>query len=243
MSPPLIGVTMSVSVGQVPERAFVNASYLRAVQEAGGVPVPLPPHLDTRSKSALLPRLDGILLTGGADIDPARFGEERHPATYDVVVARDDLEIDLVSSALEGEVPLFAICRGVQVLNVALGGSLWQDIPSQLTTTIEHSQKEAREQATHPVSVRGDARLAEILGTREIGVNSFHHQALNRLGRGLRDVAWAPDGVIEAIELPDARVPVFGVQWHPEDLTGHDAAARKLFLALVTASAERAARR
>ncbi len=243
MGSPLIGVTTSVAVGQTPERAFVNASYLRAVQDQGGVPVLLPPHLDARSASALWPLLDGVLLTGGPDVDPARFGEERHPATYDVVPARDDLEIGLVSCALERELPLFAICRGVQVLNVALGGSLWQDIPSELRSTIVHSQKEARQQPTHRVTVDAGTRLATILGTREIDVNSFHHQALRRLGRGLREVAHASDGVVEGIELPDAPMPVFGVQWHPEDLTGHDGAARNLFRALVTAASERAARR
>ncbi|MBI2216720.1 MAG: gamma-glutamyl-gamma-aminobutyrate hydrolase family protein [Candidatus Rokubacteria bacterium] len=236
-------MTTSVSVNQVPERAFVNAAYVRAVQDAGGVPVLLSPHLDAWSKTVLWPLLDGLLLTGGADVDPARWGEERHPATYDVSPARDALEIELVSSALEDQVPLFAVCRGVQVLNVALGGSLWQDIPTDLPGSLVHSQKEAREQPTHAVKVSGDSDLATIVGRREIQVNSFHHQALKHLGRGLREVARAPDGIIEAIELPDAPTPVFGVQWHPEDLAGHDDAARNLFRALVDAARERATRR
>jgi putative glutamine amidotransferase len=243
MRAPLIGVTTAVSVDQVPERAFVNAAYLRAVQEAGGVPLLLPPHLDDRARAALWPLLDGVLLTGGADIDPARWGDERHPATYDVAPARDALEIELVSSALDGRLPLFAICRGAQVLNVALGGSLWQDIPSELPGSLEHTQKEAREQPTHRVTVTGDGRLAAILGALELEVNSFHHQALRRLGRGLREVARAPDGVVEAVELPDAPAPVFGVQWHPEELTAHDDGARNLFRALVDAATERARRR
>jgi putative glutamine amidotransferase len=239
MRPPLIGVTTSVSVNQVPERAFVNASYVRTVQDAGGVPVLLSPHLDAGSRAALWPLLDGLLLTGGADLDPARWGDARHPATYDVSTARDALEIELVSCALEDRVPVFAICRGVQVLNVALGGSLWQDIPTDLPGSLVHSQKEAREQPTHAVTVTADSRLAMILGARELEVNSFHHQALRRLGRGLREVAWAPDGIVEAIELPDTAMPVFGVQWHPEDLAGHDEAARTLFRALVEAARER----
>jgi putative glutamine amidotransferase len=243
MRAPRIGVTTSVSVDQVPERAYVNASYLRAVQDAGGVPLLLPPHLDARARSSLWPLLDGVLLTGGADIDPARFGEERHPATYDVAPERDALEIETVTTALDRELPVFGICRGAQVLNVALGGSLWQDIAAQLPTSLTHTQKDARDQPTHRVSVRGETRLATILGRLDVDVNSFHHQALRDLGRGLRDVAWAPDGLVEAIELPDAPVLVFGVQWHPEELTAHDDAARALFVALVEAAAARAAQR
>lgn len=242
MPAPLIGVTTSITVGQHPERAYVNAAYLRAVQEAGGVPVLLPPHLDARSRYQLRERLDGMLLTGGADLDPARFDEARHPATYDVAPARDELEIELVSSALEREMPLLAICRGIQVLNVALGGSLWQDIQSQLGSPITHTQKEPRDRATHLVNVGGETRLAEIAGGPELQVNSFHHQALKTLGTGLRAVAWAPDGVIEGLELPDAGALVLGVQWHPEELVGHDPAARRLFRALVAAAERRRSR-
>jgi putative glutamine amidotransferase len=237
MPRPLIGVTTSVSIDQHPERAYVNTSYLRAVQEAGGVPVLLPPQFDAASRQALWHRIDGLLLTGGGDIDPSRFGAERHPTVIEVSPARDALEIGLTVSAIEEAVPLFAICRGVQVLNVALGGTLWQDIPSGLDTPIAHSQKEPRDQPTHAVSLSDDAQLAAIVGAREIVVNSMHHQALRRLGRGLTAVGWSPDGVIEAVELRDARALVTGVQWHPEELVHHDAAARALFRSLIEAAA------
>jgi putative glutamine amidotransferase len=239
MPRPLIGVTMSVSIDQHPERAYVNATYVRAVQEAGGVPVLLPPQLDAASRQALWHRIDGLLLTGGGDIDPSRFAADRHPTVMEVSPARDALEIGLTVRAIEEAVPLFAICRGVQVLNVALGGTLWQDIPSEVGMDIAHSQQGPRDRPTHVVSIMRDAQLAAIVGATELPVNSMHHQALRDLGRGLGAVAWAPDGVVEAVELPAGRAPVIGVQWHPEELVRHDAAARALFRSLIEAAARR----
>jgi putative glutamine amidotransferase len=236
-APPLIGVTTSVTSGRAPERACVNAAYLLAVQQAGGVPVLLPPHLDTRSREALWERLDGLLLTGGGDVDPARYGETPHPSVSEVSGARDALEIDLTLRALERGLPLLAICRGIQVLNVALGGSLWQDIASQAGSAIAHSQTAPRHEPTHlvKVCVKG-TRLGPIAAAPEIRVNSFHHQAVRRLGRGLRAVAWAEDDIVEAVDMPGAAGLVLGVQWHPEDLVAHDPAARRLFAALVEAA-------
>jgi putative glutamine amidotransferase len=237
MSSPLIGVTMSVTADRTPERAHVNAAYLVAVQQAGGVPVLLPPQLEARGREALWTRLDGLLLTGGGDLDPARFGAPRHPAVYEVSEARDALELELTARAVGEGRPLLAICRGIQVLNVALGGTLIQDIPSEVGATIAHSQQAPRHEPTHPVKIDVDGtRLGHLVGTAELMVNSFHHQAIKRVGRGLREVAWAPDGIIEGVESLDARSLLLGVQWHPEDLVGHDAAARRLFRALVEAA-------
>ena len=234
---PLIGVTTSVTVDKYPERAYVNAAYLTAVQQAGGVPVPLTPQLDQAAREALWQRLDGLMLTGGGDIDPARFGEAPHPSVSEVSDARDTLELELTERAVTQKRPLLAICRGIQVLNVALGGTLYQDIPSDPGSLIEHSQKERRDRPTHAVKVLGEGtRLEQILGALELEVNSFHHQAVKRLGRGLREVAWAPDGIIEGVELPGTDAFVVGVQWHPEDLVEHDSAARSLFAALVDAA-------
>ncbi|MGH7392759.1 MAG: gamma-glutamyl-gamma-aminobutyrate hydrolase family protein [Candidatus Rokuibacteriota bacterium] len=240
MSPPLIGVTTSVTLGHTPERAHVNAAYLRAVQQAGGVPVALPPHLDAPSRDALWRRLDGLLLTGGGDLAPERFGEPPHAAVYDVAPERDALELTLTERALAGAVPVLAICRGIQVLNVALGGSLIQDLPTEVPGPVAHSQTAPREEPTHDVKVMVEGtRLGAVVESAELSVNSFHHQAIKRLGRGLRAVAWAPDGVIEGVDMPDARALVIGVQWHPEDLVGRDAAARRLFSALVQAALAR----
>jgi putative glutamine amidotransferase len=243
MVTPLIGITTSVTVDKTPERAYVNGTYIRAVQAAGGIPVLLTPHFTAEVQAALWQRLDGLLLTGGGDIAPSRFGEARHPAVDDVSPARDDLEIGLTHRALADDVPVFAICRGIQVLNVALGGTLVQDIASEMPDALAHSQKAPRDEATHAVKVMGEGtRLGRVLGTLEVEVNSMHHQAIKRLGQGLREVAWAPDGVIEGVEMPGEDRFVLGVQWHPEELVGHDQAARNLFAAIVEAARRRTRR-
>jgi len=236
---PLIGVTTSVTFGRSPERAYVNAAYVRAVEQAGGVPVLLPPHLTPETVETLWRKLDGLLLTGGGDVDPARFGQAPDPTLAEVSPARDALEIDVTRRALAQGTPLLAICRGIQVLNVSLGGTLIQDIASARPGALAHGQTAPRDEPTHAVKVMGEGtRLGRVLGAAELRVNSFHHQAIDRLGDGLREVAWAPDGIIEGVELPGERF-VLGVQWHPEDLVGRDAAARNLFAALAAAARPR----
>jgi putative glutamine amidotransferase len=240
MNIPLIGVSTSITIDAQPERAYVNTAYLRAVQAAGGVPVLLPPQLDDEACRGLWQRLDGVVLTGGGDIEPARFGESAHPKTADVSSARDALEIEVVHRALRDDVPLLGICRGLQVVNVALGGSLHQHLP---TAPVLHAQTEPRDRPTHAVKIRVEGtHLGRLLGATELPVNSMHHQGINRLGGGLREVAWAPDGVIEAVELEGADRFVLAVQWHPEELVGHDAAARALFSAIVDAARKHARR-
>lgn len=244
MPAPLIGITTSVSPDTerrdaVP-RAHLNRAYVSAVQGAGGAPVLLPPYLDGAALDALWGRLDGLVLSGGGDVAPARFGEAPHPTVDGVSEARDLLELELADRAVAEGLPLLAICRGVQVLNVALGGSLIQDIASQTSSSIAHTQAAPRHEPTHQVKVTVEGTtLGAVVDAAELPVNSFHHQALKRLGRGLRDVAWASDGVVEGVDLPGARGLVLGVQWHPEDLVGHDAAARRLFQALVAAARTR----
>jgi putative glutamine amidotransferase len=240
VSAPLIGVSTSVTIDEYPERAYVNAAYLRAVEQAGGVPVLLAPQLSPAARDALWPRLDGLVLTGGGDVEPSRFGEAAHPQTTLVSIDRDALELELVDRALRDDVPMFAICRGLQVLNVALGGSLHQHVPDVFGDGVHHSQAAKRDVATHDVKLQTEGtRLGGILQASELRVNSFHHQAVHRLGRDLRDVGWAPDNVIEALEHADRRRFVVAVQWHPEELVGHDAAARALFTAVVDAARAR----
>src|SRR6185503_7813890 len=214
---PLIGVSTSITVGASPERAYVNSAYLHAVQQAGGVPVALPPQLSSASMRQLAGDLHGLLLTGGGDMDPALFGEAPH-------------------ATLDRGLPVLAVCRGLQVLNVALGGSLHQDVGTDPGTQTPHSQKEPRDQPTHKVKLTPGCRLAATLGTDELEVNSMHHQAVKRLGRGLTAVAWAPDQIVEGAEIDDASRFVLGVQWHPEELVGHSEPARRLFAALVAAA-------
>jgi putative glutamine amidotransferase len=237
MARPFIGVSTSVTIATYPERAYVNGAYLQAVQQAGGVPVPLAPQLGAESLAELMMRIDGLLLTGGGDVDPARFSEAPHATTVGVSEARDRLEIDLTRWAVAERVPLLAICRGAQVLNVALGGSLYQDVPSDPGSPLDHGQTarqdSARSLPSHRVKVQDGSRLAGILGALEVEVNSFHHQAIKRIGQGLKDVAWAPDTIIEGVELDDRTRFVIGVQWHPEEMVADDPAARGLFAALV----------
>jgi putative glutamine amidotransferase len=240
MAAPLIGITTSVTVDKTPERAYVNGTYIKAVQAAGGIPLLLTPHFSPEVQAALWQRLDGLILTGGGDIEPARFGQARHAAVDEVSPARDELELGLTRRAVADDLPLFAICRGIQVLNVALGGTLVQDIPSERPGALLHSQRAPRHEPTHAVKVMGEGtRLGQVLGAFEVEVNSMHHQAIDRLGDGLREVAWAPDGIIEGIEMPGDDRFVLGVQWHPEELVGHDRAARNLFSAIVDAARRR----
>lgn len=233
---PLIGVSTSITVGASPERAYVNSAYLHAVQQAGGVPVALPPQLSSASMRQLAGDLQGLLLTGGGDMDPALFGETPHATLYDVAPARDTLETSVLHVALDRGLPVLAVCRGLQVLNVALGGSLHQDVGTDPGTQLAHSQKEPRDQPTHKVKLTPGCRLAATLGADELEVNSMHHQAIKRLGRGLTAVAWAPDQIVEGAEIGDPSRFVLGVQWHPEELVGHSEPARRLFAALVAAA-------
>lgn len=237
---PLIGVTASITVGKSPERAYVNSAYLHAVQEAGGIPLPIPPQLDAGAQKETFAILDGFLLTGGGDLDPALFNEPPHPTLYEISPERDRLEIALVNHAVEAKKPLLAVCRGIQVLNVALGGSLFQDVASDPGTQIQHQQDKdgkPRDEPTHPVKIVAGSRLAQVLGATELQVNSMHHQAVKAPGRGLVPVAFAPDMLVEGLEPEDADPERFllGVQWHPEELTRKDPSARRLFAALVSA--------
>lgn len=234
--PPIIGITTGLAAKGAPG-AQVNASYLLAVQQAGGVPLLLPPHLSLEACGQLLATLDALLLTGGGDVAPALYGEAPHPEARGISVERDTLEVAALHTALDREVPVLAICRGMQVLNVARGGSLHQHIPDAYPdSTISHAVPEPREGPAHDVAVAGGSRLAEIAGATTIAVNSRHHQAVDRPGRGIEVVARAPDGVVEGMELPGYPAFFVGVQWHPEDMVGHFDSADRLFAAFVRAA-------
>jgi putative glutamine amidotransferase len=173
------------------------------------------------SPRALLQTIDGVLLTGGGDVDPAFYGEDRHETVEDAEPGRDEFELDLARRAMEQDVPLLAICRGAQVLNVAAGGTLVQDIPTAVTTDLSHSLTEPKNCVAHDIQVAADSRLRSALGAAVSAscacrVNSRHHQSVGKLGHNLHASATAPDGVIEGIEVPDATF-CLGVQWHPEN--------------------------
>ncbi len=216
-----------------------TADYERSVIEAGGDPLVV--DLGSGSPATLLDGVAALLLTGGGDIDPALFGEDRHPAFQEAEPGRDAAEIALVLQALATGLPVLAICRGVQVLNVALGGSLIQDIPSQLPLALNHRVPDPKNALAHDAHVSAGTRLAALLGLADdggrISVNSRHHQAPKRIGEGLIVSAVAGDAVVEALELADHLFCV-GVQWHPENFveTGE---FQSLFNGLIDAARRR----
>jgi putative glutamine amidotransferase len=230
---PLIGVTTSEMRASTlattrrhgepphPEMAL-GMTYMRTLEAAGAMPVVLPPVGDA---GAYLDRLDAICVSGGPDLDPGAYGaRERHPELGPTEPSLDAFELALISGALEHGLPILAICRGAQALNVACGGTLHQHVPG-------HRQTELATQPSHDVALVAGTRLHRIMGARELPVNSFHHQAVDRVGTGLRVVARASDGTVEAIEGPGF---VVGVQWHAETLIEH----RRLFEALVLAASQ-----
>jgi len=228
---PLIGITTYHREGEDRPRFFVPASYIDAVRSCGGRPVLLPP--GDEDPAALLAALDGIVLCGGGDIEPERFGGSAdHDAIYSTCAERDAFELALVQECLQRETPTLAICRGMQILNVVRGGDLHVHLPDVVGETVPH--RDSRERHTrHPVRLDPASRLAELLGAGDLTVASWHHQAIDRLGSGVRAVAWAADGTVEAIEV-EAAPAMLAVQWHPElQVTEPDGRQRRLFEELV----------
>jgi putative glutamine amidotransferase len=167
----------------------------------------------------VLDSVSGLVLTGGEDVDPARYGEERHEKVRNVNAARDATEAALVEEAKARGMPVLAICRGIQILNVALGGTLVQDISSQCKTDISHDEDGPRDSRSHEIAVEAGSLIADAIGTEHATVNSFHHQSVKRVANGMRVTARSPDGVIEGLESTDENWWVMAVQWHPEEMT------------------------
>lgn len=247
---PVIGVTANLredpkSEEQRPLGHFVRADfdYVDGVVGAGGIPMVLPPIVEMAEKVA--GRIDGLLLSGGSDLDPSYYGEEPVPELNATIPKRDAFEIALVEHALERGIPVFGICRGLQILNVALGGTLYQDLPSQLhPDLIAHRQQVPKWQWTHEVEVDGNSKVAGIMETDDIRVNSYHHQAIKDLSDDLVAVAHTSDGVIEAAESPNLSERwLVGVQWHAEAMRDVGPENRNLFRAHVVAAERYALRR
>jgi len=236
---PLIGIAsdMLTSPGER-DRAFVYTTYVDAVRRAGAVPVLVPPQPE--NAPAVVEGLDGLILAGGEDCDPSVYGQEKHPTTETMDPRRQSNDITLARAARERGIPTLGICLGVQVMNVAAGGTLIQDINSAIETAIEHAS-EPSDRGRHGVTIEPGTKLASILGDRQLEVNSSHHQAIRDVGEGLNITAHAPDGIIEGLE--DPKHPFYvGVQWHPEDMGG-EASADKLFGAFVEAARRYATQR
>lgn len=221
-SGPVVAVTATIPEEGEPRRVRLNVAYLTALENAGLVPLVIPPLTDPAAADRILAAVDGLLLTGGEDVSPEYFGEEPHAKIGPVSKARDATEMALISAARRLRMPVMAICRGIQVLNVGCGGSLIQDIGAQRPGALEHNGHGPREAAVHPVDIAEESIIGLATGARRLDVNSIHHQSIARLGDGLRVTATAPDGIIEGVESTDDWW-VLAVQWHPEEM---DAASR-----------------
>ncbi len=240
---PVIGIatqTLEAVPGKLPLCWVMGQRYVRTLTSAGAVPWLIPLlHGDDATLRAIYEQLDGIFLTGGVDVDPTNYGEPRHQLCDRSDPARDWTELLLVRWALAERKPVFGVCRGIQTINVACGGSLYQDIAVQRPEAIKHdyfptADQYTRDYLAHPIRVDKGSHLAELLGAEQVQVNSMHHQGIKTLADGLRATAHAPDGLIEGVERPDDGF-LIGVQWHPEELAEQHAPMRRLFTAFVDA--------
>ena len=213
-----VAVTASIRLDGDTSRVRLTAAYVTALESAGLIPLIVPPLSRASAAAAILDSVSGLVLTGGEDVDPARYGEKRHEKIRSINAARDATEIALIEEAKARGKPILAICRGIQILNVALGGTLVQDIPSQLDTKIAHDEDSPRNSRSHDISIEPGSLIAKAVGTEHCTVNSFHHQSVKRVADGMRVTARSPDGVIEGLESTDDWW-VIAVQWHPEEMT------------------------
>jgi len=239
MARKVVGITCSTAAAdsEAGARQVLNRAYVRAVEMAGGVPVILPVTTEPDVIVRYLGVIDGLLLSGGVDVAPALYGQSPHPKLGSVDSDRDTTEMPLIRMAVEQDMPIFAICRGIQALNIALGGTLYQDLPSERPSEIFHQQREihkARGEFSHSIRTEPGSRLRRIVGAEEMPVNSFHHQALLDVADGLHVTACAQDGVIEAVERPASRY-LLAVQFHPEETAPHDDLSRRLFESFLAA--------
>ncbi len=216
---PAVAVSATSDDALGAHRVRLNSAYVKALEIAGVVPVIVPPLASEDSVRVILSRVDGVVLTGGEDVDPSLYGQPRIEQCGPSNPARDATEIALVQAAREMNKPLLAICRGPQLLNVALGGTLFQDIPSQVENALDHNEKDERSSRVHPVEIEAGSKLADALQATRLSVNSLHHQSVRDVAPGLRVTATAPDGVVEGLESPDDDWWVLAVQWHPEEMT------------------------
>jgi len=205
-------------------------AYIRGVVRAGGVPVQLP-HIGPEMVDDWLDAIDGVVLIGGGDINPSHYNGGNHPEIYNLDPQRDSTELALTHAVIERRVPTLAICRGLQLVNTALGGSLHLHLPDAVGNSVIH-RAVPREPVPHSITIAPDSFLASLLGVTETETASWHHQAINRLAPSLVPVAWAPDGVVEAVELP-GRPELIAVQWHPELTAERDKQQQALFDALI----------
>lgn len=236
---PVIGITSTlVKLNEMSEGVYVHQDYYRGIEACGGFPLILPT-TDPETFQRLINLCDGVIFSGGEDVDPQFYGAEPQQNLGPTLPKRDKAEIAGVRYVIDQQKPLLAICRGIQVLNVALGGTLYQDLPSQYPNALQHMQKSARPLDTHWVDLEEESRLHAIFGSTRVRVNSLHHQALRDVADTLRVTGTASDGMIEAVEYAG---PIFtvGVQWHPESMWERDPLMKALFQTFVNECKESA---
>ena len=247
---PVIGITATLKedpegIDTRPLGGYVRADldYVEGVAQAGGAPIILPPIIE--AAESLVESIDGLLLSGGSDLDPSYYGEEPVPEMGVTIPERDAFEMEILGYALERGIPVFGICRGLQVLNVALGGTLYQDLPSQFDPEAgKHRQNTPKRQPTHEVEVDAGSRVGEVVVSRSFKVNSYHHQAVKDLADGLVVSGSSPDGIVEAVEARNfSEQWILAVQWHAEAMRESGREHRKLFEAHVEAARRRSLRR
>lgn len=238
-SRPLIGITMRLEFST--RRFYLGRDYCEAVYASGGLPVHIPLITDSEHIKDIVSRLDGVLLPGcDSDPDPSLYGEDPHPNLGHVVPEKDSTDLQVIAEAENRGLPIFGICYGMQIMNVARSGTLIQDIPTQVTNAINHNQGVPRERNSHGIRIEEGSLVADLLNDgSNILVNSHHHQAVKVLGENLKATSWTADGVIESIE-DTAGKPVFAVQWHPELSWETDPLSRRLFDRFVSMCGSRA---
>jgi putative glutamine amidotransferase len=210
---------IAISATAADSKVRLSLNYVRSLESAGLVPMAVPPLADPARAAEIIGAAGGLLLTGGEDLDPKLYGAPAHPKLGGINPERDATELALFNAARDRRLPVLAICRGIQLVNVACGGTLYQDLPSEKPSSVQHDQPNDRAARTHDVTISAGSRLAAATGAVQMAVNSYHHQAACRLGAELRTTATALDGVIEGMESTDPAWWVVAVQWHPEDLT------------------------
>ncbi|MGH2543331.1 MAG: gamma-glutamyl-gamma-aminobutyrate hydrolase family protein [Ardenticatenaceae bacterium] len=247
---PVIGLPTQTQPGNtegLPDCWIMSKRYVSTLSDAGAVPFIVPLLDDMGTLRAIYDELDGVFLCGGVDMDPCSYSASRHYLCGTTDSDRDATEIQLVRWAIEEKKPVFGVCRGIQVINVACGGTLCQDLASQISHSIKHDYfpfqgRYERHLLTHSVTVDETSQLGRLLGVRSLKVNSMHHQAVERVGGGLVPTAWAPDGVIEGLESVNGHY-LLAVQWHPEELAATDPRMRRLFRHFIRESSQFRARR
>ncbi|WP_196592664.1 gamma-glutamyl-gamma-aminobutyrate hydrolase family protein [Pectinatus sottacetonis] len=243
MRKPIIGISGSIladdsGVFRGYPRAYVNSDYVRSVEDAGGVPVIIPFEADEANIKATIELCDGLILSGGQDVSPLNYGEEPLQGIGDVFPERDKFDFSLIRAAMDRLLPVLAICRGHQIINVYNGGTLYQDLSYDKNCTIKHLQNQRPELGTHTIILEKNSRLADIIGKTEIITNSFHHQTIKTAGSGLEITGRAKDGTIEAFEHNNYPW-LISIQFHPEMMSAVNEDMKKIFVALITAAKKR----